>query len=134
MKLALAILATFSMSSAVVAEQCVERTEVIEAKVITSGTCTAVIEEAIRADVDGYLTTAYVVTLKGQRVVVEDLLNETKYATGETVSFGFLKVDRSPDTPRHLPPALLIYVIDPKRLPMPNPLPDPDASPAARHP
>ena len=113
MKLGLPILIVLCFSAPVCAEECVEHAENVEGAIVKYATCTAQVEEAIRANVDGYVMVAYVVKLKDQRILVDDLLSETEYGVGATISYQLMKFDPPSDTRRRFKPKLSAIVIDP---------------------
>jgi hypothetical protein len=113
-KLGLPILVILCFSAPVCAEECVEHAENVEGKIAKFATCTAQVEEAIRANVDGYVMVAYVVKLKDQRIVVADPLGETEYGVGATISYQLMKFDPPSDTRRRFLPNLYATVINPK--------------------
>jgi len=116
-KAALLALALIGGSDLTAANACVERAETYQGRPVKYSMCTAPVEEAIKANVDGYVMIAYVVKLEGQRVIVEDPLSETQYTAGDTILFMLMKFDAPSDTKRRLPPRLWATVIDPKGFP-----------------
>ena len=83
----LSCLLLVALASPAFAEECVIETETYEGKAVSFETCTATIDDAVKANHDGYRFVAYVVKWKGQRIVVTDISSESNLVAGDKVSF-----------------------------------------------
>ena len=73
-------------------EECTTQTETIHGKTMSMENCSAVVEDAVKADVEGYRFAAYIVHWKGQRVVAVDPTARSNVAKGELLSFSVARV------------------------------------------
>ncbi len=95
---ALSCLLLIALASPVFGEECVTETDTYQGHRVTFETCTATIDDAVKADRDGYRFVAYIVKWKGQRIVVTDIESESDLAVGDKVSFVALTMPPSWDT------------------------------------
>ena len=76
-----------SLSGLSSAQQCTIEHGTYEGKPGSLEVCAATVEDALRADIDGYRSIAYVTRWKGQRIVVVDLDGTSNHAVGDRISF-----------------------------------------------
>jgi hypothetical protein len=76
-----------SLSGLTSAQQCTIEHGTYEGKPASLEVCAATVEDALRADFEGYRSIAYVVRWKGQRIVVVDLDGTSNHAVGDRISF-----------------------------------------------
>jgi hypothetical protein len=100
LKIALYVLLSISLANLASAEECTGKTEVYEGKTVNFAICMAAVEDVIRASIDDHVFVAYIVKMRGQRVVVSDPLGETHHAVGDNLSFQVTKIDIPKDGPR----------------------------------
>jgi hypothetical protein len=89
---------TLLLATSASAEECLAETHSYEGKVYTSETCTARVDDVIKANADGFVQIDYIVEYRGERLVVEDTLARTNHAVGEQISFWVSKLGMPPDS------------------------------------
>src|ERR1700675_4915181 len=89
------LLASCGLSSR---EECTSKTETYDGKTVALETCTAVVDDVVAANAEGYRFVAYVVKWRGQRVVVSDVSADSNLVAGDRVSFTVMKFPPLNDT------------------------------------
>src|SRR5438445_3936600 len=106
---ALCFLVLLSLSAISSGEECTKKTETYDGKIIALEYCTAVVDDVVAANAEGYRFIAYVVKWRGQRVVVSALPADSTLAVGERVSFTVMKFPALNDTSMPTKKYLMVY-------------------------
>src|SRR5438105_11502811 len=106
---ALSCLLLIALASSTFAQECVTETDTYQGRSVAFETCTATIDDAVKANHDGDRFVAYIVKWKGQRIVVTDIESQSDLAVGDKLSFIVLRMPLSSDATTTQSKYLMFY-------------------------
>jgi len=90
-------------------DECTSKTETYDGNTVALETCTAIVDDVVAANAEGYRFIAYVVKWKGQRIVVSDPSSDSNLAVGDRVSFTVMKFPALNDTSMPMTKYLMVF-------------------------